>query len=160
VMPNDKLTCGCGREIPVLALWTALSVRARLKCSACGCQITYEFMVQRAEESEYAKAVIVAYYLLVRFRWVSVDAIENAGVQLDPKVVGGIFTGLQRAGLIHRIGGVPKAVHLLVEPEPKVMFEPGPRFPAPQAAFANSIRRAQPAPTPMRRADIAAFRTN
>lgn len=141
-MTNEKLACeGCAREIPTLALWTALSLGARLKCSNCSKQVTHEYLSLQAERSEYAKAVLVAYTLLVRFGWTSADAIENAGVQLDPRVLGGILTGMQRGGLIQRIGPAPKNPLLFNLVEPKIQFEPGPRFPRPRPDLAAGIQR-------------------
>lgn len=117
----------CNREIPTLTLWTALQRNSRLVCSACGKQVTSDYLAQRAEVDEKAKAILLAFGLLNTYGWVSYDALVNAGCAADPQTVGGLLTGLTRSGLIRR--GVGKSSPLADIVDPKPVFVTGPKFP-------------------------------
>lgn len=124
----------CGRPIPVFPLWTALSRRARLSCSDCGHQVTREYLTLRAERDETAKAVLVSYGQLVQYGWINYDSLANDGVSGNPHSIGGLLSGLARAGLIQR-AEPPTKLGVLVDPKP--VFVPGPRFPHPVARAAS-----------------------
>jgi len=158
-MSGKNLACeGCGRTIPPVALWTAWARRAKLSCSECKWQVTSDFLFAKAEESEYTKTLVVTYTQLVRFGWTSAEVIAHAGVTVDPRDLGGILTGLQRAGLIQRVGTPPREVQIdlmldsKVEPNP--VFVPGPRFPMPNTALAKTICKAPPSVEAARRGAI------
>lgn len=131
-MTDKALNCErCGRSIPVLPLWTALARRARLTCKDCGHVVTHDYLMQRAEKEEFAKAVIMAYGLLVQFGWVNYDTLVNAGVDGNPHAIGGMFSGLARAGLIQR---AQPATRLDKFVDTRPVFVPGPRFPGVKVA--------------------------
>lgn len=129
---EEALNCErCGRAIPVLPLWTALSKRAKLTCRDCGHGVTHDYLMQRAEKQEFAKAVILAYGLLAQFGWVNYDTLVNAGVDGNPHKIGGLLTGLARAGLIKRAQPETRLGRYV---DPRPVFVPGPRFPAVKVA--------------------------
>jgi DNA-directed RNA polymerase subunit RPC12/RpoP len=117
----------CNREVPALALWTALQRSARLVCSQCGRQVTKDHLVKQSETDQETRALLLALGLLNTFGWVSYDALTNAGVDANPQMIGGLLTGLVRSGLLRR--GVGKSSPLLDIVDPKPIFLPGPRFP-------------------------------
>jgi hypothetical protein len=123
---------GCGREIPAKPLWTALARRARLHCSGCKHQVTQDYLLKQGEVNATAKALIFAYGQLTKFGWMSHDSLENAGVDLNPQTMGGLLTGLTRAGLIRRGSACDSALARLAAPRP--VFVPGPNFPKPEPA--------------------------
>ena len=126
-MTEKYLCCeGCGREIPAKPLWTALARGARLHCSGCKHQVTHEYLMAQGEVNESAKALILAYGQLAKYGWMSHDSLENAGVVLNPQTIGGLLTGLSRAGLIRRGSPADTVLAKLVDPRP--VFVPGPTF--------------------------------
>jgi hypothetical protein len=128
IVTEKGLGCeSCGREIPAKPLWTALSRRARLHCSGCKHQVTQNYLMAQGEVNEAAKAMILAYGHLAKFGWMSHDSLENAGVVLNPQMIGGLLTGLTRAGLIRRGSPSDSVLARLVDPRP--VFVPGPSFP-------------------------------
>lgn len=123
---------GCGREIPAKPLWTALARGFRLHCSSCKHQVTHDYLMKQGESNEVAKALILAYGQLAKFGWMSHDSLANAGVVLNPQTIGGLLTGLTRAGLIRRGAACDSALDKLVAPRP--VFVPGPNFPRAESA--------------------------
>jgi hypothetical protein len=119
-MPKEgrPLSCECGREVPVIVLWTALSKDTDLRCRACGSCLTIACLRGLAEDNAYVRTVYAVYAQIVRYGWTSSDALVNAGVNDDTQMIGGLLTGLRRAGLIQKIKESGRA-----------KFEPGPRFP-------------------------------
>jgi len=93
--------------------------------------VTRDYLTARAEIDEMAKAMLVAYGQLVQFGWVNYDSLANDGVVGNPHSIGGLLSGLARAGLIQRAEPVTKLGSLV---DPKPVFVPGPRFPAAKAA--------------------------
>lgn len=142
--PKNHLSCeGCEREIPATALWSACARKARLQCRECRRQVTHESLSRLAESSEFAKAALVAFAQLVRYGWTSADAIENAGVHADPRALGGLITGLQRAGFIRKAEREPRNPVLSIV-DPKPVFLPGPMFPKLHPDVKTAIRSAAP----------------
>jgi len=141
---TGNLSCeGCGREIPATAIWSACARKARLECSNCKRQVTHQSLLRLAEESEVAKAALVAFAHLIRYGWTSADAIKNAGVQCDTRL-GGLLTGLQRAGYIAKAGGEPRRPVLGVLVDPKPVWVPGPMFPTVRPELVAAIRGVAP----------------
>lgn len=83
-----------------------------------------------------AKAYILAYGQLVNYGWTNYDSLVNAGVQGNPHAIGGLFSGLVRAGLIKR-AEAPTKSKLASFVDPKPVFVPGPRFPTSGASSSN-----------------------
>lgn len=140
---TKSLSCeGCGREIPATALWAACARKIRLQCSNCRSQVTHASLLRLAEESEVAKAALVAFAHIIRYGWTSADAIKNAGVQVDPRL-GGLLSGLQRAGMIQKAGNAssePGRALLGTLVDPKPIFIKGPLFPEPRPELLAALR--------------------
>jgi len=130
---KEKLTCDCGRSIPVISLWTALAEEKALRCTECRARITRQSLIDRADMLVYGRVVLAIYRQLLRFGWTSADAITNAVPQADDgQAIGGLLAGLVRAGLIRRgdpPATVSSAVAGLISSPSSPVFVPGPTFP-------------------------------
>lgn len=139
---KEKLSCVCGRSIPVIAVWTALSRARPLRCSDCGATVTRQSLLDKADGgSVYGRVVFALYRQLMTFGWTSASAITNAVPQADDgQAIGGLLAGLVRAGLIQRGDPPPSAssVHVgLVTPPSSPVFVPGTTFPIQEDENAN-----------------------
>jgi hypothetical protein len=126
----NRMDCTCGRSISVMALWTAFTRGKQLKCGGCGQRIDPKSLAVDADD--YTASVMAAYTQLVRYGWTSSDSIKNA-VELrgNPRILGGLLAGLQRAGLIKKAGDAHEIENLSAIVDPKPIFVPGPLFPTP-----------------------------
>jgi len=132
---REKLTCDCGRNIPVIAFWTALAQEKALRCTECRAKITRQSLIDRADTGLiYARVVLAIYRQLLQFGWTSSDVITNAVPHADDgQALGGLLAGLVRAGLIQRGDPPPSASSAfagLVSVPSSPVFVPGPMFPA------------------------------
>lgn len=121
--------CLCGREIPVKVLWQVLAKGQNLVCSGCGHVVSADEIAAKVETgTAYEKIVVTIFFQLHRYGWTSAASLENAIEIDDSQTLGGIFSGLQRAGLITRaMSQAPTMVALFVNPKPT--FVRGPMFP-------------------------------
>ena len=126
-----RLTCACEREVPVIAVWTALSKALSLKCSTCSTVITRESLFDDVDQaSVHAQAVLAAHHHLVTYGQTSYGALLNTiGVDHDHRVVSGLLGGLQRAGLIQRADEGAMPVEQLGVGYHFPVYVPGPLFP-------------------------------
>lgn len=127
----EAATCWCGREIPVLVLWTAFSRRSGVKCSKCSKGLSKDDLARYVDNHEYAKANFIAYQQVVRFGWTSAETVLNAEPNLNPQMIGALFTGLCRTGLIQRYEGDRASGG--------AVFEAGPRFPGESARLGQQL---------------------
>lgn len=134
----SRLSCACGREVPVIAVWTALSKALPLRCSACRSTITRTSLFDDADDAgDHPQAVLAAYAQLVSFGKTSHAAIMNAiRADADPRVVAGLLAGLMRAGLIEKAQAQPDNVEQLVSADQSPVYIPGPLFPHVEATDA------------------------
>jgi len=129
---NRTVCGGCGREIPIEALWRALARKLPLFCGLCVEETTLAEISEAAESCVYTLAAMTIYYQLERYGWVSYDSAANAMGEADPAVLGGLLPGLQRAGLIERHAEAPPAARVaafITVSKTRPTFVPGPLFP-------------------------------
>ena len=125
-MGMTRLACGCGRRVPVHALWTALWDQKDLRCARCEALFTIADLRHLVEVDDYTRTVYAIYTQLVRYGWTSSDALENAGTTENNHLLGAVLTHLQSAGLIQRKEGM--------EADGVPLFIRGPRFPSARLA--------------------------
>ena len=126
------MVCGCGREIPIKAMWQALARKVLLRCELCCEETTAAEIVEAAERSTHTLAVVTIFYQLAQYGWASYDSAANAMGEADPAILGGLLPGLQRAGLIERAPVAPSAARVaafIAVSKPRPTFVPGPLFP-------------------------------
>jgi hypothetical protein len=117
-------------------LWQALARKAILVCSLCGEHTSASAMAEEVEVNPHTLAVTTIFCQLVRYGWASYDSVLNSmGGDADPSLLGGLFSGLQRAGLVVREPEPPPAVRVaafISVSKPRPTYRPGPEFPYPR----------------------------